>query len=588
MTQHSIEPNFADGIDDPEIAGLWPEVRKSLARDVANGKAATVPEAFAKRKAAGKIDQRCYAPSTVPASTDGLRIDGDETPHENGSGPAVQAERDGNLNIDAPAPQAAAQPVPAKMSRKERFAAAIGSLPPPPLPEDHVPDRDPVIDGPPDGPPARFQERLRDIGAGDTPPAKPDDQEEQRRLDRIFAGDNPHWKGPTPGGVDYRQADNAAGHGDPRGDYPLVGAPAAVPVRPLDSIDISELHGKPIPPREWHVDGWMPARDVTLLVGDGGLGKSTAALQLAVATVSGRDFLGMKVMHGPVLVIEAEDEVDEVHRRSVKISDHYDLSLADLKGLRVVSLAGEDAVLAAPNGRTNAIEATPRWHQLVALIEDHRPRLLVLAALSDFFGGDEIKRVQARQFIKLLKGLCLKYDLSVLLVAHPSLAGMQNGTGSSGSTGWNNSARGRIYMTHPDAAADPDLRLFKTTKANYGPLGGELRARWHAGAFIREPGQGSGRHLDHLAVERAAEDAFMACLRLSAGQGQSFTANPSSRSGAPHNFSMMKPTSAGFGKDALALAMHRLVMADKIEFRPFGPPSKGLLHVFEKLPKAED
>jgi RecA-family ATPase len=61
------------------------------------------------------------------------------------------------------------------------------------------------------------------------------------------------------------------------------------------------------------------------------------------------------------------------------------------------------------------------------------------------FGGDECVRTQVRQFINLLKGLARKHNCAILLLAHPSLTGMNTGTGLSGSTDWNNGVRSRLY-----------------------------------------------------------------------------------------------------------------------------------------------
>ncbi|HKN31287.1 MAG TPA: hypothetical protein VJY34_26775, partial [Roseiarcus sp.] len=46
-----------------------------------------------------------------------------------------------------------------------------------------------------------------------------------------------------------------------------------------------------------------------------------------------------------------------------------------------------------------------------AEIEERRPNLLVLDTLADLFGGDEIKRPHARQFISLLRGLAIEFSL---------------------------------------------------------------------------------------------------------------------------------------------------------------------------------
>ena len=56
---------------------------------------------------------------------------------------------------------------------------------------------------------------------------------------------------------------------------------------PVRIVDPSGLDGEPVPPRKWFVPGLIPSRNVTLLTGDGGLGKSLCALQLSIASVLG-------------------------------------------------------------------------------------------------------------------------------------------------------------------------------------------------------------------------------------------------------------------------------------------------------------
>jgi hypothetical protein len=61
----------------------------------------------------------------------------------------------------------------------------------------------------------------------------------------------------------------------------------------LEIIDIADWQGKPVASREWWLDGLIPARNVTLLSGDGGLGKSLVALQFGIASTIGRSALGL-------------------------------------------------------------------------------------------------------------------------------------------------------------------------------------------------------------------------------------------------------------------------------------------------------
>ena len=59
----------------------------------------------------------------------------------------------------------------------------------------------------------------------------------------------------------------------------------------------------------------MPHRNVTLLSGDGGIGKSVLVLNLFAHIAARMDWLGFKTMQGPVLYVGAEDDKDEIERR---------------------------------------------------------------------------------------------------------------------------------------------------------------------------------------------------------------------------------------------------------------------------------
>jgi len=376
-------------------------------------------------------------------------------------------------------------------------------------------------------------------------------------------------------------------------DPPIIdSAPhVAVDNEPLTVIDASTLHGKPVPARQYHVGGVIPARNVSLLTGEGGTGKSLLALQLAASTALSTGWLGFEVTAGRVLYLSAEDETDEIHRRLVDIVGSYRRDLAELKGLRIVPLAGEDAVLAVPSPRSNLIVTTGLFAKIKAEIASFRPALVVLDTLADLFGGEENQRAQARQFISLLRGLALTYDTTILLLAHPSLSGIAAGTGSSGSTGWANSVRSRLFLVRVlDEAkheADPDLRVLRTTKANYGRTGGEVRMRWHQGVFTPEQTTSAGM-FDRIAADQAADRVFLDCLKLTLSQGRHFSPNKSP-SFAPAAFAKMDQAK-GYTSRALSSAMDRLLAAGTIVIGTVGRPShaKQVLQLATKITSEEE
>src|ERR1700675_3081839 len=128
---------------------------------------------------------------------------------------------------------------------------------------------------------------------------------------------------------------------------------AALPV-----IDPRDWQDKAVPERKWFVEGWIPDRTVTNLSGDGGSGKTEIILQLIAAASLQTQWFGKDVSTGPCLYYGAEDEADELHRRLETIVRHEGKQLSDLAGIRLVPMAGQDAVLAEPD-RKGMLAATP-------------------------------------------------------------------------------------------------------------------------------------------------------------------------------------------------------------------------------------
>lgn len=334
----------------------------------------------------------------------------------------------------------------------------------------------------------------------------------------------------------------------------------------------SNLAGIDPAPREWLVDDLVPSGTVTLLGGDGGTGKSLLALQLAVSVATDQAWLGRAVGSGPALFISAEDDQDELHRRIADIAQAEAVSLHDLDQLTIRSLAGEDALLANLNPSTGALASTSLFKEVEDQAQASKPRLIILDTLADLFPGNENDRAQARQFIGLLRGLAIRHKCAVVLLQHPSLSGLNSGSGTSGSTGWNNSVRSRLYLervAQEGYEQDPNARVLSTKKANYGRTGGEVSMKWQAGVFVAEKAE---QGLDRVAGNAKAERVFLKLLATFTEQGRNV--NPSSGTNyAPTKFAN-HPDSEGLTRRAFGRAMEALLAAGKVKSEDCGRPSK--------------
>jgi RecA-family ATPase len=350
--------------------------------------------------------------------------------------------------------------------------------------------------------------------------------------------------------------------------------------QPLTFLDPSEWQGLSVPRRRWLVPHRLPLANVTMLNGDGSAGKTTIALQLAVATTRGTDWLGSIVDEpGPVIFFTAEEDKDEIHRRLAAIAAYQEIGFRDLARLHILCMPGADAVLGIPD-RFRVIRATPLFESLYAAATTIQPTLIAIESAADVFAGNENDRAQVRQFIALLRRLALTTGAAVLLIAHPSLTGLATGTGTSGSTAWNNSVRSRLYFTGTKKSEDDDesdVRELKVMKSNYGPAGEVVRLRWQRGVFVPESGLSTP---ERVAAEAAVDQAYLDCLDATHGSGRQVGPSPG-KAYAPAIFEKM-PQAKGYRAKALAKAQERLFSTGRIEVVKVGPPSKALDRIFRK------
>jgi RecA-family ATPase len=349
----------------------------------------------------------------------------------------------------------------------------------------------------------------------------------------------------------------------------------AADAEPLQFIDMSSWDDAPAPPRQWAVRNRIPLRQATLLSGEGAVGKSILELQLCAAHALGRDWIGTMPEPGPAIYLGAEDDIDELHRRLEIIAAHYGAKFADLieGGLHTMSFADENMLLGVPD-RQNRIVPTPLFKRLLKTAGIIKPKHIGIDTSADAFAGNEIERNQVRQFVAMLRKLAITAEGSVVLLSHPSLTGINSGSGISGSTAWHNSMRARMYLKSPEPEEgeqpDTDLRELVCKKNNYGPVSESAVVRYRDGIFVLES---SGSALDRLAHERRVDDAFLAVLKKLNEQNRQ--CSPSKHAG---NFApaMVKkhPDGKAFSKKDFEDAMERLLEAHTIHVEDVGPPSK--------------
>jgi RecA-family ATPase len=358
-----------------------------------------------------------------------------------------------------------------------------------------------------------------------------------------------------------------------------------VPAPSLKWLDMSAWDDQPIPEREWAIRDRVPLRQAGIFSGEGGTGKSIIEIMKNVAHVAAKDWLGSMPEQGPAFYIGAEDDEKEIHIRLAAIAKHYEVTFKDLTegGLQVLPLLGKDATLCAVT-KGGKVEVTALYNQIYEAAGDIKPKNISVDTLSRAFSGNEIDRVQVYAFAMHMQALAMVADGAVTVLAHPSLAGINSGTGLSGSTAWHGAFRFRQYLKGVKPGdgeqVESDLRELEFKKNQYGPLGQTMVLRYQRGLFLPEAGVSN---LDMAARTAKSQEVFVGLLHRFTAQSRNVSDKPNANNYAPTVFAKESEAAKNRIKKAdFEHAMRELFSANRIENEPYGKPSKGAFHLAVK------
>lgn len=188
----------------------------------------------------------------------------------------------------------------------------------------------------------------------------------------------------------------------------------------------SRFYGE-APPINWLCENTIPQGIPALFAAMGGVGKSFIALDLAleiavsVATgIGGRKILGGKVIgHGNVVVLNAEDSKDSVHRRLERIdpSDRRQKANGRVFVVPLPEVGGPMPLISGGNGEFKKTEKFEALRTQLKAIPDLK--LVVIDPLQAFITADVTKDPAAGQFMwSALSQLCAETGATIILCHH--------------------------------------------------------------------------------------------------------------------------------------------------------------------------
>jgi RecA-family ATPase/DNA polymerase I-like protein with 3'-5' exonuclease and polymerase domains len=363
-----------------------------------------------------------------------------------------------------------------------------------------------------------------------------------------------------------------------------IAAAAEPAALPFPFVNMSNWDLEPVPEQQWIVFDRIPRRQSAIFSGEGGVGKSIIQLHLSVAAVLGRDWLGVVPEQGPAFFIDCEDDETVMHYRLAAIARYYDTCFTELinRGLHLTSLVGQETVLATV-ARSGVVEPTTLYNRLLQAAGDIKPSMIGIAASANVFAGDENNRSQVQQFINLTTRLAIVANGAVSLITHPSLTGINTGSGLSGTTQWHNAVRARFFLKSPKAEPgeqpDNDLREIEFKKNQYGTMAENIPLRWQDGLFLPI----DGRTFNRAEQEARADEVFLELLHRFTNENR-YVSSSLGPTYAPALFAKEdQARKAGLNSPHLAAAMRRLFEIEKIHNEPHGKASRQRFHLAIKL-----
>ena len=299
------------------------------------------------------------------------------------------------------------------------------------------------------------------------------------------------------------------------------------------------------PPREWLIDGWLPAGELALLAGPGNAGKGLLSVQLAAALACDRRILqnaggwlpaGAAVQAEapalcadpcPVVLAGWEDDRAELLRRRHRLSMYGGCEWARDPSInaRLHALPMTGTVWEATRGEVLTDGAlTPTGAALLEYSAQIGARLLVIDPTGMALALPEIDRAAVSLALGELRRWAQRTGTTVLLVGHPAKATAGEGADYSGSTAWLGTVRTLWTLRAPtDNEADRQceqwrrltggaggferVALLARRKNNYGPSGDAVTVATRgggAGWYLTDtlPAKGSKQNGDPPAGKR--------------------------------------------------------------------------------------
>jgi hypothetical protein len=275
------------------------------------------------------------------------------------------------------------------------------------------------------------------------------------------------------------------------------------PRKPFSDHSAARWLGEEPPEIEFTIDHIVPTGMVTLLIAEGGAGKSLLMQNSGTVIPNGLPFLGLGVAAGNVAGIFAEDVDPVLHHRQARLNNAHDIDMESLATrFFPMTLAGQDAILFDDDGSTALLREIEE-----ELKDIEELRLLLIDNVALVFAGNENDRIQVTQFLNALNGLAQRLNIGIMLSTHVSKS--TDGSplrAASGSTAFINACRSVLVLHAERSEEGACLELIKS---NHERPGLKISLIWEDGVLrSKTEHKGAVASIDRNNVRKALVEAL--------------------------------------------------------------------------------
>ncbi len=208
-------------------------------------------------------------------------------------------------------------------------------------------------------------------------------------------------------------------------------------------MHIKYLMNQDLGEQKFVVESIIPVGDATLLSADGGQGKTTMTLQIALAVAAGKAIFNLKTIQGSTLFVTAEDSLLTVQRRLRAAAKEAGIDPAKVP--MWIHDIRESPTLFGPSSEGGGCETTDAYDELVKVCMAIRPSLIVIDNISICYAGPSADKNAVHRFVQHMNDLVRPWGGAVVLLGHISKS--ENNTSTyADSVAWNNSVRSRLFL----------------------------------------------------------------------------------------------------------------------------------------------